>query len=334
MPETWYYIGPDKTGLACPDCCAAYRMPNNPSCSLPGCQVSGSTVFRDYLCTNAAFPTPYHYYSLNPGTRVATIAPNPRFCSTVSSNCYTYTPSGGLNDAGRVGSGCSQTTVTSSNNCVGSSSECELPCNAECGLVQIGGIYNPSSCEPNPSGVCACSSTSRFINTCGCECVSGPFPGGACTQCNSSDAPCYQNCSNDPDPCTLCPDGTIVCPPDTCCGSSATLPEEPCNECQNIRCSNNQYYCESKSCSESCLPGFECSCGQCQCYTESTCCVGAQAGWSWNSATKTCRSCGYSYNSPPNGCCDSAWRRKGCSASHVCCNDGRCYFDNYVLCTL
>lgn len=332
MPENWYYIGPDKTGLNCPNCCNAFSISGG-SCQPKSCQLSGSLVIRNYLCPNPTFPTPFHYYKITPSTGNASIAPNPRFCSTVSPSCYTYTPSVGLNAAGRIGSSCSsQEYVSAVNNCDASQRTCtseDIVCDTSCGYAPGGIIFYPKRCEPNPLGVCSCVSSSSY-SECDCLCVAGPF-NGLCYQNTDSTGSCYVDPGQED--CIYCDDGTLACDGAPCCNNSP-LPDPPCTACEKIVCGGDFYYCAPKSCDPDCSDGYECSCGTCVCNTSSTCCKGYSYGWSYNSAARQCRSCGYGYNSTQNGCCDSAWKRKSCDAGSICCNDGRCYDEATTLCTI
>ena len=326
----WYIVGPDKTGLDCSNCCAAFYESYG-SCSIKSCSISGSRVFRNYVCPSTAFPTPLHYYKINTSTGDVTIEPNPRLCSTVSPSCYTYTPNTGLNAGGRVGSGCSsQTYVTSSNNCYGSQESCEEGCDTECGYAPEGSVYYPKSCLPNPSGACSCESLSSF-SSCACTCVSGPFDGN-CQQSSDPTSSCYVS-SPGPD-CTLCPDGTYACGDEECCGG-AGYPTVPCTDCQEYSCSDAGYICVDKVCFPECTrPGYSCVCGSCRCNTSSTCCIDYSAGWLFDSSTRTCASCGLGYNDSSSGCCDTNWKRKGCDTGSICCNDGRCYEEATTLCVV
>ena len=327
----WYYIGPDKTGLTCPDCCAAFYSSGG-SCIPRPCSVSGSSVFRNYVCPSTTFPTEFHYYKVNPATGNVTIAPNPRKCSTVASECATYTPTTGLNAAARIGSGCSQSYVTSEHNCSDILDPCPNAslCNT-CGLSQYGNIVYPRSCNPNPSGHCSCSSDSaNSYNGCNCVCLG---PGGICCQSYDSTADCYCGSNPDGNPCTPCPDGSEDCGGFGCCGG-ASVPS--CTSCQEIVCEGGDtYVCSEKPCYPASRPGYSCSCGQLVCNTSSTCCVGPSWGYTWISSTKECRSCGYGYPSVGSSCCDSTFRRKGCSLStSICCNDGLCYDSSTTLCKI
>jgi hypothetical protein len=315
---SWYLVGPDKTGLDCSDCCAAFYLSDG-SCSLRPCSVIGGQARRNYVCPSTSFPTDFHYYKRNPTTGDITIAPNPRRCSSVAPECATYSPTTGLNAAGRVGTGCSQTYVEATYGCNGSMSSCsDQGCDTACGYVQVGNIYYTSSCTTEPNATCSCVS-GPTVDTCGCA-LQNP-PTSECPQCGDPGAPC----------CTRrCPDGSIVCVdfPCPCDG----LPAPSCTECQDLYCvDGEELICVDKTCATECSAGYECSCGVCVCNTSSTCCAGLW-GYSFNPETRECTSCGHGYNSPRNGCCDVNYIRKGCEAGSICCNDGRCYAENTTLC--
>lgn len=330
--SNWHYIGPDKTGFDCPDCCTAFSVSNG-SCVPKSCQVLGSSVFRNYLCPNSSFPTPFHYYKITPSTGNASIAPNPKFCSTVSPSCYTYSPSTGLNAAGRIGTGCSQTYVTYTTDCYGSiSSTCPGGgCDTACGYTQTGFIAYPKSCFPTPGGACSCVSLSSYAVACGCQCTAGPLPGGLCYQTFDPQAPCYVDPGNYN--CIQCPDGSLACDGAACC-NGAELPPEGCNQCEQLVCTGDAYTCSPLFCSTACSAGFTCSCGTCVCNTASTCCSGDTYGWFYSSDTRECISCGYNFYASREGCCDYTWKRKNCQAGSICCNDGRCYDESTTLCTI
>jgi hypothetical protein len=326
----WYIVGPDKTGLKCDNCCAAF-VESFGSCTIKSCSVSGSSVFRNFVCPSTAFPTPLHYYKITPSTGNVTIEPNPRLCSTVGTDCYTYTPTTGLNTGGRIGSGCSQTYVTSTRTCNGSQAPCALTCDTACGYVVSGFQNYPKSCVPNPSGVCSCVSQDSF-DDCRCECVDGPFA-GACFQTYDSEGSCFVS-GISPD-CILCPDGTYACGEGAECCGGAAYPSEPCAECQDYSCSDTGYICAERICFPSCSrSGYSCICGSCQCNTSYTCCTDDAMGWSFDSSERICKSCGYGYSGSSSGCCDTDWKRKGCDAGSVCCNDGRCYAESTTLCVI
>lgn len=327
---SWYYIGPDKTGLACDYCCAGFYESFG-SCLPASCEVSGSKVYRDYLCPNSNFPTPFHYYKLDPVTNTATISVNPTKCTTLSPECATYTPSEGLNAAGRVGSGCSQTVVISSTSCFNSTQSCTfLGCETACGYEQQpGAIVWPYSCMPN-GGNCSCSQIGPSYSTCGCICAN-PRSEWNNTCCNPNEGElCY--CGGGGQGCVPCPDGTEACFGLPCPCEGSALPDPPCNFCEQITCPGpgGTYYCAEKQCYPACSAGYECSCGSCSCNAPSTCCVGDLFGYIWDASAKACRSCGYGYP-PPTNCC--APNRAGCSSNDsICCNDGRCYNESTTLC--
>lgn len=334
MPETWYFIGPDKTGFDCKVCCAGFSSGGGSCAPYPCSTEEGG--YRQYICPNYYRPTPHHVYSWNgnPSSNV-TIRVNDKVCSSSSTQCYSYTPSGGLNAAGRIGSGCSQQYVTSNYICYASGLPCPS-CAGEC-CTQTGVHYINKFCVNTPSG-CICSSGSE-VNNCNCVCT---------YQQTDPEAPCYDDgggggggtCRR------TCPDGNewlydcdtyFKCP---CEGDPADI---SCSGgCDVVSCVNSGYACVSPTYSESCPADFvrctdpsssarTCTCGQCLCTTPSTCCSGAKAGWVY--IDSTCIPCYRGYEGiQPIDCCDDTWKRKRCANGEVCCNDGLCYSTNTVLC--
>jgi len=313
MPElTWYFIGPDKTGFNCTDCCAGFSF-SGESCLPYACPTSPSK-FRKYLCPNSEFPTPHHMYKWNGNPdSSATIAVNPIVCPNSSTTCWSYTPSGGLNAAGRIGSNCSQSYVTSSNICMTSITPCTP---GPCAMVS-GNIFYPKSCITTASG-CICSSGSSY-NTC-------------TATCDDSDPEC--------DPCErcyhTCPSGEIV---EYDCGysyecscDSASEPTCP-GGCSPDCDGNGNWFCPPVSCTPACSSGYSCNCGICSC-VEQACCSGISAGWTWNSGLNTCEPCYQGYWSRSD-CCYKRYKQKHCSNENdTCCNDGRCYSQSTVLCQI
>lgn len=316
---SWYLVGPDKTGLDCSDCCAAFYESEG-ACSIRPCSIIGGQARRNYVCPSTSFPTDFHYYKRNPTTGDITIAPNPRRCSNVAPECATYSPSTGLNAGGRIGTGCSQTYVEATYGCTGSSSSCPtLNCNTACGYLPnpAGAIYYTSSCTTEPNATCSCVSSSSY-STCGCIQIS------ASTEECVVICPYYRECN----------DGTIVCNlEDPCPCDDLPLPDPPCTACQEEFCTGEELVCRDRTCVPACSAGYTCSCGVCVCNTSSTCCPGIW-GWSFDPENKRCFSCGDGYeNYESSGCCDENYIRKRCQAGSICCNDGRCYSASTTLCT-
>lgn len=329
MPD-WYYIGPDITGFSCSNCCAGFSIIGL-ACAPYPCSTNG---LRNYICPPPANPTPHHIYAWDGVS--ANIVVNPLICSGGSTECYTYT-GGPLNSAGRIGAGCVQTYVTSAYIC--ESTYTNPPCNdppvtCSCGQTPV---ITPDilykSCES-----CSCVSTSSTVGTCGCTTV-----GAVCCNTCEGDPECEECCFTDLTYTEVCGDGTTrTC--NTC--TFTCFPEEPCQECtgdcggecpecHDCKCvvGSSTRTCVSRSCASSCSVGYECSCGVCTCNTSSTCCVGFSSGWTYNSSTKQCVSCGTGVWTRTD-CCDTTWKQKNCAAGKVCCNDGRCYDDGTVLCSL
>ncbi len=335
--STWYYIGPDKTGFDCSDCCAGFSSVGG-SCVPVPCSVVGSRGTRNYVCPSDSFPSPFHYYYRNPATGNVTVSVNPKKClSGISPDCGFFDPPlNTLNSGGRAGSGCSQTwPVFFSGSCQSSSSSCSISCREDCGEVLTGFITYNKICSISSGGSCSCVS-GPTSNSCSCECVDPRF-GSLCCDPDpfSTDCPCG---STD---CITCDDGTIVCFGQPCPCDSSPIPV--CAECERLQCNETSYSCVSiTSCESECSAGYICSlsgpsCGQCVCNTQSTCCVGESFGWSYSSgwAPFFCRSCGYdptgSYPTSSDGCCRAV--QKGCSnATQKCCADGLCYSSSTTIC--
>jgi len=329
MPDpTWYFVGPDKTGFECKLCYAGF-FETEADCKPWSCPVSPKK-FRNYICPNVKFPTPHHFYSwdgdsMSEGKSVR-ISVNSKVCPMSSTTCWSYT-AGALNAAGRFGSKCSQSTVSAIDKCSISSTSCPTPCGSGCGCVQ-GAIFFPQYCEITSSG-CHCSNGPSF-SFCGCICQD---------QCEDPDLPCYggdacNNCYKD------CPDGTTFeydCgsePPSCPCDDAPDPPD--CPPCNELLCVGDVFICVPLVCEEECSAGYSCSCGQCVCNTSSTCCVGSLSGWVWNEGAKECEPCYKDWQcvKPPNWCY-RYWRQKNCElATEVCCNDGRCYESDSIVCDL
>jgi len=318
MPEpTWYFIGPDKTGFNCTDCCAGFSY-SGASCLPYACPTSPSK-FRNYLCPNSEFPTPHHIYKWNgdPNSSVS-ISVNHITCPSSSTTCWSYTPTGGLNAAGRRGSNCSQSYVTSTYRCTGDFGTCP-PFSCSEGCFPMGSIVYPEFCSVTASG-CHCSSSSSYEN-CYCFCPDDGCEFGQGTkECIDEDGNSFPEvwCYGDPEP--ICP--CYGTPPD--CGSCS--PE----------CVDTGYYtCPPSTCSPACSAGFVCECGECVCNTSSTCCVGYSAGWYYNTAAPSrCEPCYEGYWSRSD-CCYKLYKQKHCSNENdTCCNDGRCYSQSTVLCQI
>lgn len=325
MPD-WYYIGPDKTGFDCDNCCAGFATIGS-SCLPYPCSVP----YRPYVCPPPFNPTPHHIYSWDGVS--ASIVVNSLLCSGSSTQCYSYSYSGSLNEAGRIGSGCLQSYVQSIDLC-----ENEYGPTPICGPCICGGtpVATPSvtyySCQS-----CSCVSTGSSASECGCI-------GGNFICCLYDPDPTNECCVTSLVSCLPCPDGTYRCC-DACsgacspefCPSCEGECEEPCPPCTVCRCppGGGSYSCMN-ICSSSCSSGYTCCSGQCVCNTSSTCCVGYSAGWSYNSSTRECMPC---YKTSEGGsfsksdCCDETWKRKACESGSVCCQDGRCYSSESILCS-
>lgn len=336
MPD-WYYIGPDRTGYACPHCCDAFQ--DILGACIPALCSSGS-FSRNYLCSPSEQPSPLQLYFWNrdPGTPV-TVGMNPLTCggNTGATPCYVLT-NGPLNSAGRVGAGCSQVAPIYEYQCGDSvSSACSTTsCSCGCTFIQVPSItYNRcnSSCT-------SCESTgSTSAGYCECSCTGGCV---CCSFCDPEDAGCLACCFTDCISEFLCDDGEIqycnsctgTCSPEECtpCPEDTSICDE-CGECADCECSGGAWACVSRTCDGDCGAGFTCSCGVCKCTAQSTCCTGFSAGWIWDPGASVCRPCDYPGYSRSN-CCDLTWRRKGCASGSVCCNDGNCYDEFEVFCSL
>ena len=334
---SWYYIGPDKTGLQCSSCCAGFYESYG-SCYPYPCPVYPS-VFRNYYCPNPENPTPHHVYKWNGNANTSvTISVNNRVCPTFFTNCWSYTPSTGLNSAGRIGGGScgdSQSYVTSYYNCYPEDLGCSFGCGNPTCVAQTGGRYRQNSCVTTDSG-CRCSSGS-IIDNCSCTVFSVNYV-------DSTD-PCYVDPTSgggDPSTCYVyCPDGTVLeydCyPPYPTCPIPCEAEPPECPSCTDLICGEYGIWgCSVRSCPAPCpAEGYTCSCGECSCNAAFTCCTDAERGWFFNNSwtPSKCRPCYYGWeNSSPSGCCDSAWKTKNCGFGWVCCKDGRCYPENTVLC--
>jgi hypothetical protein len=338
----WYLIGPDKTGLNCSSCCAAFRIISDSCAPLP-CSTDGQP--RSYICPSTAFPTPDHVYSYlgGPADNV-TIEVNPVKCGN-STECYSY-EGGPLNSGGRIGTGCSQEYVTSLAICGNELFPCEGPppdCGPCASPVTLAGIIYKSCFKSAGESKCGCYSCSESREQeCGCVTTT-------CLCCGYVDPEtcCNTECIFEYE----CPDGTIVtynsctelpsCP---CAGSPE--PDPPCTECQEVYCAGETLACRNRSCpsvanctvvpwASPCGAGYSCSCGTCSCTSQSTCCVGASEGWSYSAGESRCIPCYEPIGGTPwvkEDCCDSVWQRKRCDEGKVCCNDGRCYDESTVLC--
>lgn len=331
MPSTtWYYIGPDKTGFSCSTCCAGFHSESG-SCVPYPCPSSPS-AFRNYYCPNSSNPTPDHVYKWNgdPDSSV-TIGVNPVLCPGSSTTCYSYTPTSGLNSAGRIGGGAcgvSQSYVTPIYNCDYIYSACP-GCGTDgcCDIVGTRGVER--YCSTTSSG-CHCASGSSF-NTCDCVCN---------FQYTDPDSPCYLDPGSGGNPETCykdCPNGlqlSYTCgttPPDCPC----TEEQPSCPPCYSLVCQDGNWTCVAYSCGAPCpAPGYSCSCGVCSCTSSTTCCTDYSRGWSFNStAEPKCIPCYYGWEAiQPADCCDVSWKRKNCASGSICCRDGRCYAENTVLC--
>lgn len=337
--DEWYYIGPDKTGLLCSDCCAGFSDKNG-SCQPYSCPVASSS-FRPYICPNPSFPSPEHVYAwTNTSKSSVSIIVNSYFCPSSSTTCWSVSPSTGLNAGGRVGGvGCSSEPVYVSSfyNCHDDNRNCGA-CDETC-CVKTGANYTPRSCVSSAGG-CNCVSGSS-VNTCSCLCFYQGFDSEA--PCYSEPLLCPPNC-----PCDQtnidCPDGTTLyyCVGDT--PPECPIPcegEEPsCGGCWNAYCnfSTGSYVCPPNCPSGGCGAGFSCSCGNCFCTTASTCCTANEVGWSFQgySSSPRCKACyrGWENSSRNGDCCDEAWIRKNCNPGSICCNDGRCYSSSTVMCDI
>lgn len=315
----WYYIGPDKTGFDCSICCAGFTDLGG-TCAPFACSTNGYP--RSYVCPSTEFPSPRHVYSWLGGPNDdVTIEPNPVLCGSGDA-CYTIT-GGPLNSAGRIGSGCSQTYVVSEYQCENQTTFCPTPptCGGGEELVEIPGTIFYSCFRSADS--CSCYSYSEVEPQCACVSSSSSCELVVC--CGDVDDPpgCVFNCLYE----ELCPNGTIRVL--DWCGN---LPPDPftCPEC--VDSSGNPLTCMAPPGVASCDPlyGYSCSCGVCTCEDKSVCECPA-LGYSYDAITDSCVPC-YQGDWEKEDCCDAVWKRKNCAEGEVCCNDGRCYEENTVLC--
>lgn len=340
----WYYIGPDKTGINCPDCCAAFEGTEQ-SCEPLACP-SGGASFREYICPNPNFPTLQHIYAWVPGGQKSsvTIKVNSYFCPANSTRCYDYSPKDNLNAAGRIGSascGNIPRYVTSTYLCGNATPECP-PCGECCELTEQ--PIRVGACISSAGG-CSCSFLSQ-TGSCRCTCQ---------YQQSDSTASCYQDPGSFYDPCRVlgfnlewvtCPDGTQIW---YCEGDEIPLCPDPdpapcygvppyCSPCgYPATCDDGEWICDPSNapppCNPSCGAGYYCACGTCICNTSATCCSEERTGWEY-SAPFTCIPCYQGFQTRPDNCCDAAFKRKRCGPGEVCCNDGRCYNDYDVMCDI
>jgi hypothetical protein len=308
---SWYYIGPDKTGFDCSICCAGFYELGG-SCVPFLCSTDGYP--RSYVCPSTSFPSPRHVYAWLGGPNDdVTIEPNPVLCGNADA-CYTIT-GGPLNSAGRIGSGCNQTYVVSEYQCADETTYCPSPppCPPPGELVEISGSIFYSCFRSGNS--CSCYSTGSTPAV--CNCLNNP---GACECCDENGAPegCSYNCVYE----DLCPDGSIRYS-NTCTGAvdPPSCPPAPCeNTCP---APPGVPACEAAY-------GYSCDCGICNCIDTSVC-ICEPEGLSYDALTDTCVPC-YAGDWEKEDCCDIVWKRKNCEEGKVCCNDGRCYDENTVLC--
>lgn len=340
----WYYIGPDKTGINCPDCCAAFDGTEQ-ACEPVACPAGGAS-FREYICPNPTFPTLHHVYAWVPGGAKSsvTIKVNSYFCPASSTRCYDYSPKDNLNAGGRIGSAsCGNTPryVTSTYLCGNALPECPPPDEC-CELVEQ--PIRPGVCKASAGG-CSCSFLSQ-TGSCRYACS---------FQQTDSFASCYQAPSSFYDPCRAqgqnlsyfqCPDGGPLIP--YCEGDDPVCPgpdPEPCYgvppycTCGYLAdCVSGNWVCPSAAqqpCNPACGPGYSCTfCGVCVCNTAATCCTEERTGWEY-SAPFTCTPCYQGWQGvQPSTCCDADYKRKRCDPGEICCNDGRCYPDYEVMCDI
>lgn len=333
----WYYVGPDKTGFDCPDCCAAFSYSYG-SCFVASCSVSLGQARRNYVCPTEAFPSPFHYYYIQPGTNNVSVSANPVLCpGGVQESCgYFEPPLNTLNSGGRIGAGCSQEYVTWIDGpCSPYTQDCPGTCNENCGIYMTGNVTFLNSCYAS-GGVCGCNNAGS-INNCACECLA-PIWGALCCDPDpeaSGECACGSDSGGgDNNNCTSCDDGTQACPgPCLCAGS----PVPECGYCETVSCNGTNYVCDTPSCSEGCDAGFTCVCGGCVCTTSDTCCSGDRYGFSFvpygpPNYGGECISCGDGYPTyAGKGCC-LGYERKGCEVGEKCCADGRCYPSETTLC--
>jgi hypothetical protein len=362
----WFYIGPDRAGLSCPNCCDAFVSGFSSPCVVAPCGSLGlasSVRFRSYYCAPPSQPSPCHVYSWDhsPATNVV-IEPNPVISAT--SACYVISPSESesLNSAGRIGSGCTGQTYVSSESVCNDSYSYPCPSCSE-GCTQVGYSFQKRNC----SNCSSCVDTYSYTIACSCSCPAPP----CCDDWPDCTDPPGCSCCNPWPYCLPCPDGTgQYCQyEDGSCTCTGGGPEDACTEaacclnctaeqlttcqatctdpCSHCSCDGTSYTCVANTCSalglgSACPPGYSCVCGDCRCQDKSTCCE-AHPGWKFNtsdSSNKFCYPCNRTsesglplWPSSKSDCCDADWKRKYCSAGQVCCNDGNCYPENTVLCT-
>lgn len=319
--SNWYYIGPDKTGLACNSCCAGFTDVGG-TCAPFACSTDGYP--RPYVCPNPTFPTPNHVYSwLGGAIDDVTIEPNPVLCGT-STVCYSYSPSAGLNSGGRIGEGCTgQTYVTSTYLCEDVSTACPSPpaCSPPQELVEISGTIFYSCFRSGDS--CSCYSYAELDAQCACISSSSNCDLVVCCDDFGDPPGCVFDCFYE----ELCPNGTVRTL--DYCGRSPPSPFS-CPEC--VDSSGNPLTCMAPPGVASCdaTYGYSCSCGICTCVDKSICECPA-IGFSYDPGTDTCVPC-YEGEWVREDCCDIVWKQKNCASGYVCCNDGRCYEESTVLC--
>lgn len=364
----WYYIGPDRAGLNCPNCCDAFVSGSGSiPCIATPCPTP-PVKFRSYYCAPPEQPSPCHVYSWDhaPATDV-TIKPNPVIAAT--SACYVISPSesAALNSAGRLGgTGCTGQSYVSSESVCNDSTSYPCPSCSE-GCTQVGLTFQKRNCSLCSS----CVDTYSYTISCSCSCPVPP----CCTDYPTCTTPPGCTCCDPYNPsyyCQLCEDGTtqyctdfyggncncdgapISCDIALCCinctAEQLTSCQVTCtNPCSTCSCNGTDYDCVPMVCStygivggDGCAPGYSCICGDCKCQDKSTCCE-AHPGWKFNtsnSSNKFCYPCNRTsasglplWSSSKSDCCDTVWKQKYCSSGQVCCNDGNCYPEGSVLCT-
>lgn len=366
----WHYIGPDRTGLLCNNCCDGFSLQND-VCKPVSCPNPPSS-FRPYICTNPAFPTPHHSYKFTDDSRSSvSIVVNTVVCRvngqvSGTTECWDYTPPDGLNPGGRVGGiGCSTSPVyvEASSLCSSTSEDCP-PCPGDplcCGAV--GEKTTLEVCSWASQTGCYCYAYPE-VNTCSCKCnYQYEYPNRACYRDpgqgggGGGGQPPDEPCQLEPWYCSggitfyWCPnrDPQPECPPNCDYATNASICDQtsfygfPCvyrATCVDVGGGSANYFCIS-SCDLSCyyaFPRFGCECGQCRCQTSDTCCVDSEAGWSFKgrNSTSKCKPCYDGWEgTEPEDCCDVAWKQKGCRTSYeVCCNDGRCYANSTAMCDM
>lgn len=340
----WYYIGPDRTGINCPNCCVAFEGTNE-FCEPVACPVGGES-FRAYICPNPSFPTLHHVYAWDQGGEKSsvTIKVNSYFCPNNSTNCYTYEPTFGLNAGGRIGPArCNNVPryVTSQYLCGNANPYCP-PCGDCCELVEQPTALG--TCISSNAG-CSCSYGS-VVGSCVCTCsVQQDDPSGDCYAPSSSFIdPCrdlglnveYYQCPNGGPEVSFCAGEIPACPepdPEKCYG---TPPYCTCGV--KADCVEGNWKCPStgpQDCNPPCGAGYYCGpCGGCICNAASTCCGMERTGWEYR-PPYSCIPCYQGWEgSQGTTCCDAAFKRKRCNRGEICCNDGRCYPDYEVMCDI